>query len=169
MLVTARETKMPCGRTSRTASRNTNRMAAPVPGILSPKTLSEPSCSTQPTTRPPATAPGMLRIPASTAAMNPGSSAANAPKLRKAAVNVVIGPVRIPARAPSAAAMPQVNMETRRTLTPISSEATGSCWAAWIASPEGDLKNSASATATTARTPSVISDCVVTGAPHGVT
>ena len=111
----------------------------------------------------------MLRIPASTAAMKAGSSAAKAPKLRKPAVKVRIGPVRIPASPPRAAAIPQVITETRRTLTPISSAATGSCCAAWIASPEGERKNSASSTATIARTAAAISAWTVTGAPHGVT
>ena len=97
------------------------------------------------------------------------AEAAKAPKLRKAAVKVRIGPVSRPARPPRAAAMPQVIIETRRTEIPISSAATGSCWAAWTARPEGERKKRASRTATTARTPAVMRAWTVTAAPHGVT
>ena len=101
--------------------------------------------------------------------MKPGSSARPAPKLRKPAVNVVLGPDRMPARPPSRAAMPQVSIETRRTLIPTSSAAVDSCCAAWIARPEGERKNSASPIEATTRTPKVISCCTVTGALNGGT
>ena len=52
---------------------------------------------------------------------------------------------------------------------PTSSAAVGSCWAATIASPEGDRKNSANATDAAIRTPKVISCCTVTGASKGGT